>query len=183
MKNKVYKSSSEMRSIKNLILHGIYFGLYAFVKYIPFPFFEYMRYGILRIFSCAIKSTYISEGVTIYFPWKVIIGKKSSLNQGVIIDGFGGVEIGYGVRIASYVVINTADHNFIDKNEYIFKQGYLCSPVRIEDDVWIGSHVCINKGVTIGKGSIVGAGSVVTKDIPPYCIAVGVPARVIKRRD
>lgn len=183
MKNKVYKSSFEMKSTKNLVMHGLYFGLYAFVKYVPLPFFEYARYCVLRIFSNSIKSTYISDGVTIYFPWKVAIGKKSSLNQGVIIDGFGGVEIGYGVRIASYVVINTADHNFADKDEYICKQGYICSPVIIEDDVWIGSHTCINKGVTIGKGSVIGAGSVVTKDIPPYSIAVGVPAQVIKRRD
>lgn len=52
----------------------------------------------------------------------------------------------------------------------------------IEDDVWIGANVCINKGVIIGRGAVIGSGAVVTKDIPPYAIAVGVPCRVIGRR-
>lgn len=54
--------------------------------------------------------------------------------------------------------------------------------INVEDEAWIGRDAIILSGVTIGKGSVVGAGSVVTKDIPPYCIAAGVPARVIKYR-
>jgi lipopolysaccharide O-acetyltransferase len=53
-------------------------------------------------------------------------------------------------------------------------------PVRIEDNVWIGEYVTVLAGVTIGKGSIIGALSVVTSNIPPYAIAVGIPAKVIK---
>jgi acetyltransferase-like isoleucine patch superfamily enzyme len=87
-----------------------------------------------------------------------------------------------GVRIAPYVVINTVDHSFDNTSERIMNQGYTCAKVIIEDDVWIGSHVCINKGVTIGKGCVIGSGSVVTKNIPPYSIAVGVPCCVIKKR-
>lgn len=55
-------------------------------------------------------------------------------------------------------------------------------PVYIQDDVWIGKNVTILKGVTIGRGSIVGAGSVVNRDVPPYSIVAGVPAKVIKKR-
>ena len=54
--------------------------------------------------------------------------------------------------------------------------------VTVEDDVWIGSNCVILPGVTIGCGSVIGAGAVVTKDIPPYSIAVGVPAKVLKQR-
>ena len=54
------------------------------------------------------------------------------------------------------------------------------APVVIEDNVWIGERCTILKGVRIGKGSVVGANSVVTKDVPPYCIAAGNPARVVK---
>ena len=54
--------------------------------------------------------------------------------------------------------------------------------IKIEDDVWIGSNVIILPNINIGKGSIIGAGSVVTKNIPEYSVAVGVPARVIKNR-
>ena len=55
-------------------------------------------------------------------------------------------------------------------------------PVKIGDDVWIGRRVIILPGVTIGDGCIIGAGAVITKDIPPYSVVVGVPAKVVRRR-
>lgn len=178
----IIRSNSDMKSFKNCVLHGFYLSLYAPFKNISFPFFNYIRYGVIRLFTRNIRTTYISDGVFIWFPWRVKVGKDSSLNQGVLIDGYGGVDIGDGVRIAPYSVINTADHNFSDASKRIMDQGYICGRVVIEDDVWIGTHVCINKGVKIGKGSVIGSGSVVTKDIPPYSIAVGVPCHVIKKR-
>jgi acetyltransferase-like isoleucine patch superfamily enzyme len=54
-------------------------------------------------------------------------------------------------------------------------------PVIIEDEVWIGNGACILPNVTIGKHSIIGSNAVVTKDIPPYCVAAGVPAKIIKQ--
>jgi len=177
------KSKSEMRSVKNYISHGVYLFLYGFVKYLSFPFSNYLRFTILRLFSNSIHTSYISDGVLIMFPWNVEIGKKSSLNQGVIIDGFGQVSIGLGVRIAAYTCINTADHEFDSLEKKIMEQGYKVGKVVIEDDVWIGVGTKINKGVRIGKGSVIGSGAVVTKDIPPNSIAAGVPCRVIRSRD
>lgn len=177
-----HASKEEMNTTRNLLAHGVYLGLYAFFKYLPFPFFEYFRYAIIRLFSRTIETSYIKDGVTIMFPWRVRIGRNSSLNQGVIIDGFGGVSIGCNVRIASYCTLNTADHCFEDPDTPIHEQGYLCAPITIEDDVWLGSHVNVNKGVTIGRGSVIGAGSVVTRDIPPYSIAVGIPCKPIRSR-
>jgi len=86
------------------------------------------------------------------------------------------------VRIAPYVIFNSVDHEFSNREIPIRSQGYIAGKITIEDDVWIGAHVVINKGITIGKGSVIGAGSVVTKDIPCYSIAVGVPCRIIKER-
>lgn len=176
------RSAAEMKSLGNMLAHGVYLGLYGFVKNLSIPFCNYFRYLVLRMFSKGIRGTYIADGVTIMFPWRVQLAKSASLNQGVIIDGFGGVKIGRGTRIAAYVVINTADHDFSNTGDLIMNQGYLCAPVVLEEDVWIGAHVCINKGVTIGKGAVVGSGSVVTKDIPPYAVAVGSPAKVIRMR-
>ena len=175
-------SRSDMHSLKNYFLHGIYTSLYAMVKYASFPLFNYLRYFVLKLFSSGIKTTHIGDGVTIWFPWNVSIGRRSSLNQGVIIDGYGSVNIGEGVRIAPYVCINTADHEYNDPDKFIVDQGFVIGEVNIEDDVWIGAGVKVNKGLRIGKGSVIGSGSVVTHDVPPYSIAVGVPCHVIRSR-
>lgn len=178
----IRKDKSEMRGFENLFLHGVYFSLYSLVKYLSFPFSNFLRYIVIRIFTSSIHTTYISEGVTIFFPWKVHIGKKSSLNAGVIIDGYGQVNIGEGVRIAAYTCINTADHAFDSLDTRIMEQGYITGEVIIEDDVWIGAGTKINKAVSIGQGSVIGSGSVVTKSIPPYSVAAGVPCKIIKSR-
>lgn len=182
MSERFQSTNQEMRSRSNLLRHGAYLFLYGLVKNCALPLAEWLRFICLKLFARQLRTASLAEGVHIWFPWNVSIGSNSSLNHGVIIDGYGGVTIGAGVRIAAYTVINTADHNFRDPALPIFQQGFVCAPVTIEDDVWIGSHACIGKGVTIGMGAIVGAGAVVTKNVPPYSIVAGVPAKVIMRR-
>jgi len=178
----IRKDKADMRSFKNLFLHGLYFALYSLVKNLSFPFSNYLRYLVIRIFTSSIHTTYISEGVTIFFPWNVQIGKKSSLNAGVIIDGYGHVSIGKGVRIAAYTCINTADHAFDDLDTLIMDQGYITGEVIIEDNVWIGAGTKINKGISVGEGSVIGSGSVITRCIPSFSVAAGVPCRIIRPR-
>jgi acetyltransferase-like isoleucine patch superfamily enzyme len=90
--------------------------------------------------------------------------------------------IGKDVTIADNVYITDNLHGFEDISCGIMPQPLkLPGPVTIEDEVWIGERVCVMPNVTIGKHSVIGANSVVTKDIPPYSIAVGSPARVIKQ--
>ena len=175
--------TKEMKSVKNLLIHGVYIGFYGLFKYMSIPFSNFLRYFVLKLFMKKLQSTYISDGVTIWFPYRVTIGKNSSLNQGCILSGLGGIEIGNNVRIACYTTIYSADHNFSKPDESIKEQGYSLSKIIIEDDVWIGASVNINKGVSIGKGAVIGAGAVVTRDIPPYAVAVGNPAKVIKYRN
>ena len=95
----------------------------------------------------------------------------------------GRITIGNKVRIASHCIMVAANHKFSDPDQPIHGQGMEHASINIEDDVWIGARVNLTAGVTIGRGSVIGGGSVVTKDIPPYSIAVGVPAKVIKQRD
>lgn len=106
---------------------------------------------------------------------KLIVGRNSRLN-GVHIDVRELVQIGANVRIAPYTII--LDSDFHDIKDH-FAEG-AAKPVIIEDDVWIATRSTILKGVRIGKGSVIAAGAVVTRDIPPYSIAGGVPAKVIK---
>jgi acetyltransferase-like isoleucine patch superfamily enzyme len=172
-----------MRDFKHLILHGLFMLLYSFVKYIPLPFFEWSRFFVCKIFFKRLQSVKISDGVQFWFPYRISMGKNSSVNQGTIIDGYGKVNIGDNVRIGPYVVINSCDHKFEDLNIPIAEQGYVVGEVNIEDDVWIGSHVVVNKDVKIGKGCVIGSGAVVVSNLEPYGVYAGVPAKLIRKRN
>ena len=113
----------------------------------------------------------------------ITIGNNCTVNSYAILYGHGGLQIGNDVRIAPQVMIMPMNHIFDDPNIPIRKQGIQAQGVKIEDDVWLGAGAIVLDGVTIGKGSVIGAGAVVTKDIPPYSVAVGVPARVTKKRN
>src|SRR5690606_36919637 len=104
--------------------------------------------------------------------------KNSRLN-GVHIDAREMVRIGDNVRIAPYSII--LDSDFHDIKDH-FSEGST-KAIIIEDNVWIATRVMILKGVRIGRNSVIAAGAVVTKDIPPNCIAGGIPAKIIKRID
>ncbi len=116
------------------------------------------------------------------FGGVVEIGDNVSINAYTYISGAGGIKIGKNTRIASHVSIMTSNHVFSDRLEPIFKQGLSKLGVTIGEDVWVGSGVRILDGVIIGDGAIVAAGAVVNKDIIPYSIVGGVPAKIIKMR-
>lgn len=105
------------------------------------------------------------------------IGKNSVVNQKCRLDNRGGIVIGDEVSISPEVHILTADHD-VYAADFRGRE----KPVRIEDHVFIGSRATILPGVTIGRGGAVGAGSVVTKDVPPYVVVAGNPAKEIGRR-
>jgi len=117
------------------------------------------------------------------FEGWIRIGDNCTVNRLSILYGNGGLEIGSHVRISPNVTVLAQNHVFGDPNILIHEQGMSGFGIKIGDDVWIGAGAIILDGVTIGKGSVIGAGAVVTKDIPPYSVAVGIPARVIKKRE
>jgi acetyltransferase-like isoleucine patch superfamily enzyme len=110
------------------------------------------------------------------------IGRNCTIQYGCVLYGVGGLVIGDDSRIAAHTIITPMNHVYDDPAVPIWKQGETARGITIGRDVWIGANVKIVDGVTVGDGAIVGAGSVVTKDVPPYTIAVGIPARVIKTR-
>jgi len=122
------------------------------------------------------------DWVTIKFPERVSLGDHVGISEYTLVDGDGGIKIGDYVRIASHVSIVSFQHNHKRTDIPIKLQGKVSRGITIEDDVWIGTGVCVLDGVRIGEGAVIGAGSVVTKDIPAYSIAVGAPARVVKKR-
>lgn len=112
---------------------------------------------------------------------KLIIGDNTAIQLHFHCGAAQEVRIGKNVLIAGRVYISDHDHIYDAEVSAREHRGIIAAPVNIGDGVWIGEGVVVLKGVTIGERSVVGANSVVTKDIPPYCVAVGVPARVIKK--
>jgi acetyltransferase-like isoleucine patch superfamily enzyme len=122
-------------------------------------------------------------GIRIGFPDKLIIGDNVDLAWGVIITNKGGVEIGNRSLIGYRSQILSANHEIPSKRGRIFDAGHKPGKIIIEDDVWIGANCIITAGVVIGVGAVVAAGSVVTKNVEPYTIVAGIPAKVIKIRE
>ena len=108
------------------------------------------------------------------------IGNSSLIGEFNVIRGQGGVTIGDRVYTSPMVQMLAVNHVFDDVTRPFVDQGITAHGIRVEDDVWIGSGVIVTDGVAIGKGSVVAAGSVVTKDVPPYTLVAGTPARVIR---
>lgn len=114
----------------------------------------------------------------------VTIGNNCYIGYNLSILAGENIEIGNDVLIASYVLITSEDHGMNPESEIPFmNQPLICKPVKIGDGTWIGEKVSILPGVTIGKKCILGTNAVVTKDIPDYSIAIGIPAKVIKKYD
>ncbi|WP_392535749.1 DapH/DapD/GlmU-related protein [Nostoc sp. C117] len=110
------------------------------------------------------------------------IDEDTFIGPNVCIEGPGNIKIGKHCMIAAQSGIYANNHNFADPMEPMKYQGVTRKGIVIEDDCWLGHGVTVLDGVTIGKGSVIGAGAVVNKDIPPFSIAVGIPARVVKNR-
>ena len=154
------------------------------------------------------SESFIGRGVSIvihHFSSRVLIEQKVVLDKGVVIEpvgedccieigehtfigpytciaGPGNIKIGKHCLIAAHSGIVANNHIFSDPIEMIDFQGVTRQGVVIGDNCWLGYGVKVLDGVTIGEGSVIGAGAVVTKDIPPYSVAVGVPAKVVRSR-
>ena len=137
---------------------------------LPFNRFELGDYSTIEDFCT------INNGVG-----DVIIGRETRIGMGNVI--IGPVTVGNSVIFAQNIVMSGLNHGYEDVTLSIDKQKVTTAPIIIEDECWIGANAVITAGVTVGKHSVIAAGAVVTKDIPPYSVAVGNPARVIKKYD
>ena len=113
---------------------------------------------------------------------RVRIGSGTFLNLGVMIASQELVEIGDHCMFANGCFVSDASHRFDDPDTPVPWQGFATKgPTRVGDNVWCGAHVVVTSGVSVGERCVIGANSVVTSDLPPFSIAAGAPARVLKR--
>ncbi|HWK30027.1 MAG TPA: acyltransferase [Solirubrobacter sp.] len=114
-------------------------------------------------------------------PGRISIGGGSFLNLGVMVAAVEEVTIGEHCMFANGCFVTDGNHRFDDRTTPVPWQGFTTKgPTRIGDNVWCGANVVVTSGVTIGERSVIGANSVVTSDIPPFSIAAGAPAKVLR---
>ena len=157
-------------------------------RIIRFPFdvrgkkFISVQKGFTTGINCRLEAYPIDDKIVLKF------GKNVQINDYVHITAMKSVLIGNNVLIASKVYISDCSHgsyagdeNDSNPNSIPSERPLFAKPVFISDNVWLGEFVSVLPGVTIGKGTIVGANSVVSKNLPDYVIAVGIPAKPIKK--
>jgi acetyltransferase-like isoleucine patch superfamily enzyme len=147
----------------------------SIVTHIPFWSLRKCYFKLIKMHIG--KRSFIMKTNYIMTPNHLVIGDYSHINRGCILDCRGGLRIGNNVSISHNVSIMTGSHNPDTKN---FEGIYL--PIEIGDYAWLGIGCTILQGVTIGEGAVVCAGAVVTKDVEPYTIVGGIPARPIRKR-
>lgn len=118
------------------------------------------------------------------FNPKIIIGDNCVIRENAHITAIDSIHIGNNLLTGTNVLITDNSHGKTNKEQMELpptqRPLYSKGPVNIGNNVWLGNNVCIMPGVTIGNGVVVGANSVVTHDIPDFCVAVGIPARIVK---
>lgn len=167
------KASGIYRFLKSL---GVEYMVNDVLPHIPF--WSWRRFYLRRLGMKIGKDSFISKRHYVTNPNRVVLGPGSHLNLDVHLDARGGITIGRGVSVSFGVRIITGGH---DVNSPTFRG--IFSPITIADNAWIGANAVILQGVTIGQCAVVAAGAVVTKDVPPFAIVGGVPARIIGERN
>lgn len=136
------------------------------------------RIGAVRAWGADIhRSATLYHGFQVRSARRLTIGARTSVGDGAILDARGGLTIGSDVNLSTQVHIWTAQHAW-DSPDF----AYVSAPVHIGDHAWLSTRVTVLPGVSIGEGAVVAAGSVVTKDLPPYGLYGGVPARKLRQR-
>jgi acetyltransferase-like isoleucine patch superfamily enzyme len=111
----------------------------------------------------------------------VLIGERTRIGLGCVL--IGPIQVGSDVMLAQNIVCSGLNHEYRDPAVSIAEQPVITAPIVIGDETWIGANAVVTAGVTIGRHCVIGAGSVVTKNVPDFCVALGNPARVVRRYD
>lgn len=148
----------------------------AFIAKLPF---HTIRIFLLRCMGAKIgKKVGLYRNFEVRDPWKLKIGSSTLIGHDALLDARYGLIIGSNVNFSNEVMIWSMHHDYNSENF-----DTVGAKVTIEDYVWICSRAIILPGVTIGKGAVVAAGAVVNKDVEPYTVVGGVPAKVIANRN
>lgn len=173
-----------MKLVKPFLVVSYEFVLNVLFSLPRYHFLNYLKSVFLRINGAKVgKRVVFYPGLWISPGKNLVLGDDVDLALNVHIETAGGVTIGARALIGYGTKIFSRNHHVPSNRAPIFGAGHISESVTIGQDVWLGANVIILPGRTIGDGAVVGAGSVVTKDVAPYTIVAGNPAKLIRVRD
>ena len=153
------------------------FGAVLF-RIIPRPMFAW-RNAILRTFGARIgRDVRVYGSVVVYMPWNLAIGDWSAIGEHAYIYNLGPVTIGRSATVSQRAHLCAGTHDYTVPEMPLLKP-----PITIGDSAWVCADAFVGPGVHVGEGAVVGARAVATRDVPPWTVVGGNPARVIKRRE
>lgn len=168
----------------NIKIRRAIWNVLSVFLYRPFPtkFFRLWRIFILRLFGAQISwSAEVYSSAKIWAPWNLTIEKNGCLGPNTICYNQDHVRIGENAIVSQYAYLCTAGHDL--EMQICASAGLLIAPIYINKEAWIGTRAFVGMGVTIGEGAVVGATASVFKDVEPWTVVGGNPAKFIKRRE
>lgn len=158
---------------------ALWFFLGAPVLRTPLLPFSAPRRWLLRCFGAKVgRGVVIKPGARVKYPWRLVTGNHSWIGEDSWIDNIADVTIGSSACISQGAYLCTGNHDWSDP-----AFGLQARPISIGEGAWVGARALITPGVSLGECAIAAAGSVVTRDIPPYEIHAGNPARFVRKRE
>lgn len=147
-------------------------------RLVPRPLYAPRRL-LLRCFGAKVGAKVnIANTATIYFPWNLEIGDWSSIGEHAYIYNLGTITIGEKATISQRAHLCAGSHDYADPALPL-----LTPPIRIGAQAWICADAFVGPNVTVGQGAVVGARAVAVKDVEPWCVVAGNPARFVKMRE
>ena len=152
-------------------------GAVAF-RLVPRPFFG-VRNAILRLFGARVgRDVRLYGSVVVYMPWNLTIGDWSAVGEHAIIYNLGPVTIGRAATVSQRAHLCAGTHDYTAPDMPLLKP-----PITIGDQVWVCADAFVGPGVHVGEGAVVGARAVAMRDVAPWTVVAGNPARPVKRRE
>jgi putative colanic acid biosynthesis acetyltransferase WcaF len=171
-------------TIKNKILRSIW-NVVCALLFRPFgtKLFNPWRLFLLRLFGAKTgKEAGVYSSVKIWAPWNLKLGKNAWLGPNVICYNMDMIELGDDVTVSQYAHLCAAAHDTSEINNNKVNS-LIVAPIIIESKVWVAADAFVGMGVTIGEGAVVGARAVVFKNVEPWSVVAGNPAKFIKKRE
>lgn len=170
--------SARKYSPKEMVLRVLWMPGKYLVRLSPRPFFGWRRF-VLRLFGADIgPNVHVYSTTQVYMPWNLRVGAWSAIGEDVLIYNLGLVTIGERATISHRAHVCAGTHDYRRPDLPLIKP-----PVHIGDQAWICADAFVGPGVHVGEGAIVGAAAVATRDVAPWMIVAGNPAKPVKQRE